>query len=113
MSKKRIPIFPKEQKVLAAFGERIRLARLRRNISAETMAKRAACSRMTLSKAEQGSPSVAFRTYVRILTALHLTDDISLLATDDHVRGRLEEAGIQTPKRVSGPRKTPETATRH
>ncbi len=113
MSKKRIPIFPKEQKVLTEFGERIRLARLRRHISTEAMAKRASCSRMTLHKAELGSPTVAFGTYVRILAALHLMDDINLLATDDHVRGRLEESGIQTPKRVSRPRKTPETVTRH
>lgn len=54
MSKKRIPIFPKEQKVLTEFGERIRLARLRRHISTEAMAKRASCSRMTLHRGSAG-----------------------------------------------------------
>jgi transcriptional regulator with XRE-family HTH domain len=100
MPKKLIPIFPKEQKVLTEFGVRIRLARLRRHISTETMAGRAACSRMTLHKAEQGSPSVAFGTYVRILAALHLMDDIDLLARDDHVGRRLQDLAIQIPKRI-------------
>lgn len=97
MAKEKIPIFPKEQKLLTEFGERIRLARLRRNISAETMAKRASCSRMTIHKAEMGSPSVAFGTYLRILAALHLADDISLLARDDELGRRLQD--IKLPKR--------------
>lgn len=80
-----------QQKLLTEFGERIRLARLRRNISAETMAKRASCSRMTIHKAEMGSPSVAFGTYLRILAALHLADDISLLARDDELGRRLQD----------------------
>lgn len=97
MAKEKIPIFPKEQKVLTEFGERIRLARLRRNISTETMAIRAACSRMTLHKAELGSPTVAFGTYARILAALHLLDDISLLARDDELGRRLQD--LEMPKR--------------
>lgn len=97
MAKERIPIFPKEQKVLSDFGERIRLARLRRSISAETMAKRASCSRMTLHKAELGSPTVAFGTYLRILAALHLVEDINLLARDDEVGRRLQD--LDLPKR--------------
>ncbi|WP_373877871.1 helix-turn-helix domain-containing protein [Pseudomonas turukhanskensis] len=97
MAKEKIPIFPKEQKVLIAFGERIRLARLRRNMSAETMAARASCSRMTLHKAELGSPSVAFGTYLRILAALHLSEDINLLARDDEVGRRLQD--LELPRR--------------
>lgn len=97
MAKELIPIFPKEQEVLTAFGERIRLARLRRHISAETMAKRASCSRMTLHKAELGSPTVAFGTYVRILAALHLMGDIDLLARDDELGRRLQD--LELPKR--------------
>ncbi|MDA8059424.1 MAG: hypothetical protein M0Z37_03640 [Nitrospiraceae bacterium] len=38
MSSKKHPIIPSEQKLLADFGERMRLARLRRTISAETLA---------------------------------------------------------------------------
>ena len=104
MAKEFIPIFPKEQKLLTAFGERIRLARLRRRISTATMATRASCSRMTLHKAELGSPTVAFGTYVRILAALHLIDDIDLLAKDDELGRRLQDLGIKTSKkRVNRP----------
>ena len=97
MAKKRMLIFPKEQKVLTEFGERLRLARLRRQISAETMAKRANCSRMTLHKAELGSPTVALGTYLRILAALHMTHEINLLARDDEVGRRLQD--LELPKR--------------
>ncbi|MGE6794005.1 hypothetical protein ACQKFS_18510 [Pseudomonas guineae] len=44
MPKTLIPIFPKEQKILAEFGARIRLAKLRRHLSTETIDVRAACS---------------------------------------------------------------------
>lgn len=107
MAKEFIPIFPKEQKLFTAFGERIRLARLarlRRRSSTATMATRASCSRMTLHKAELGSPTVAFGTYVRILAALHLIDDIDLLAKDDELGRRLQDLGIKTSKkRVNRP----------
>ena len=48
------PIFPSEQKILINLGERIRLARLRRGLSAETVAERSSISRMTLHRAEKG-----------------------------------------------------------
>lgn len=97
MSKKKLRIYPREQKVLTEFGERLRLARLRRSISTETMAKRADCSRMTLHKAELGSPSVALGTYLRILAALHMYEEINLLARDDEVGRRLQD--LELPKR--------------
>lgn len=60
----------------AASGERFRLARLRRELSAETFAERASNSRMTLHRAEKGSPAVAMGTYLRILAVLRLQNDI-------------------------------------
>ncbi|MFV0372147.1 MAG: helix-turn-helix domain-containing protein [Azonexus sp.] len=64
----------------AASGERFRLARLRRELSAETLAERASTSRMTLHRAEKGTPAVAMGTYLRILAVLRLQNDIGLLA---------------------------------
>ena len=97
MPSKKQPIFPSEKKLLAEFGERLRLARLRREISAETLAERASISRMTLHRAEKGSPAVAMGTYLRILAALHLQDDIALLAQDDQLGRRLQD--LDLPKR--------------
>ena len=77
--------------MLADFGERLRLARLRRNISAETLAERSSISRMTLHRAEKGSSAVSMGTYLRILAALHLQDDINLLAMDDKLGRKLQD----------------------
>lgn len=95
MPSKRQPIFPNEKKLLAEFGERLRLARLRRELSADTLAERASISRMTLHRAEKGSPAVAMGTYLRILAALHLQDDIGLLAQDDKLGRRLQDLELR------------------
>lgn len=94
-------IFPSEQKLLTGFGERIRLARLRRKLSAETVATRAGISRMTLSRAEGGTASVTIGTYLRILSVLHLAEDLERVASDDKLGRRLQDLGLPTPKRVS------------
>lgn len=91
MPSKKQPIFPSERKMLADFGERLKLARLRRKISAETLAERSSVSRMTLHRAEKGSPAVSMGTYLRILAALHLQGDINLLAVDDKLGRKLQD----------------------
>lgn len=94
MPSKKQPIFPKERALLSDFGERLRLARLRRKIPAETLAERSSISRMTLHRAEQGSPAVSMGTYLRILAALQLQDDINLLAADDKLGRRLQDIDL-------------------
>ena len=88
MPSKPQPIFPNEQKILVNLGERIKLDRLRRGMSAEVLAQRSSISRMTLHRAEKGHAAVALGTYLRILAALQLQDDFNLLAKDDQL-GRL------------------------
>ena len=100
MPSKKQPIYPSEKKILADLGERLRLARLRRGISAEILAHRSSISRMTLHRAEKGSPAVSMGTYLRILAALHLADDINLLAMDDKLGRKLQDLEL-TKKRGS------------
>jgi hypothetical protein len=85
------PIFPSEQKILLSLGERIKLARLRRGLSAEILAERSSISRMTLHRAEKGYAAVAIGTYLRILAALQLQDDLNLIAQDDALGRRLQD----------------------
>lgn len=79
-------LYPSQQKALSEFGERLRLARLRRRMSAETLAARASISRTTLARAEEGSKSVSIGTYIRILAVLHLLDDLTLVAQDERAK---------------------------
>lgn len=94
MPSKPQPIYPAERKILTNLGERIRLARLRRGISAETLAERSSISRMTLHRAEKGFPAVAIGTYLRIMAALQLQDDFNLLAKDDLLGRRLQDLDL-------------------
>ena len=52
MPKTKAVIFPKSRETLAALGENLRLARLRRNIRAGLQAERAGISRATLHKSD-------------------------------------------------------------
>ena len=92
------PIFPSEEKILVSLGERIRLARLRRGLSAEIVAERSSISRMTLHRAEKGYPAVSLGTYLRILASLQLQNDFNLLAKDDLLGRRLQDLALPKPK---------------
>ena len=83
-------------------GEQIKLARLRRNLSRAQVAERAMCSELTEARVEKGSPTVAIGTYLRILYALQLEDDILLIAKDDPLGQQLQDiALLRNRKRAS------------
>jgi transcriptional regulator with XRE-family HTH domain len=96
---KTIPaLLPRAARLLAGFGENLKLARLRRKFSAESVAQRAGITRRTLSKVEQGDPGVALGIYARVMQVLRLENDLAHLAVDDVLGRKLQDAGI-TPKR--------------
>ncbi len=104
MSKKTTVILPQTQEILHQMGEQIRLARLRRHISAELVAERAGISRMTVCSIEKGSPSVAIGSYATVLHALNGMDkDLLLVAKDDALGRKLQDLGL--PTRCRAPRK--------
>ena len=82
-------------------GEQIKLARLRRNLSRAQVAERAMCSELTEARVEKGSPTVAIGTYLRILYALQLEDDILLIAKDDILGRELQDIAVINRKRAS------------
>ena len=88
-------IFPQQQRLLAALGERLRLARLRRKLSAAAVAQRAGLSRTTLYKAEHGDAALTLGSYLRVLAALGLDSDIDALAADDKVGRTLQDLALQ------------------
>ena len=56
MKSRKAILMPSSQKVLKKLGENIKLARLRRKLSAEQVAERADISRSTLWHEEKGAP---------------------------------------------------------
>ena len=93
-------------KILPLLGERIKLARLRRRWRAESVAERAGISRSTLWQVEKGNPSVALGAYFLVLFALNLEQDLLLVAKDDVLGRKLQDAGL--PTRSRAPRKKTE-----
>lgn len=88
------PPFPASRRQLAAFGERLRLARKRRKISTVLMAERAGISRDTLNRVEKGDPAVSFGTYLRVLRVLGLDGDLELLAGEDRLGRKLQDLAL-------------------
>ena len=75
-------------------GEQIMLARKRRHLSMQDIADRATVTRLTVSKVEHGDPSVSMGIYARVLYALNLEKDLSLLAADDALGRQLQDAEL-------------------
>jgi transcriptional regulator with XRE-family HTH domain len=93
-------LYPNQAKLLRELGQRLREARLRRRFSVSLVAERADVSRPTLNKVEAGDAAVTLGTYLRVLGVLGLEKDLSLLASDDALGRRLQDAGLQTPRRA-------------
>jgi|SRR6056297_932815 len=81
--KKKPQLLPRHLRQFKTLGENLKLARLRRNLTAEMVAQRAGISRMTLNKIENGNPSVAMGNYFMVLHVLGLSDDFGQLADKD------------------------------
>jgi transcriptional regulator with XRE-family HTH domain len=108
MSKKTHILLPAIQRLLAEVGENIRLARLRRNFSATMLAKRAGISRTTLQAVERGDANVAFSAYATVLLCLGLEKDLKLLARDDELGRKLQDAGLPIKARAPKLKKSDE-----
>jgi transcriptional regulator with XRE-family HTH domain len=100
MPKKKIVLLPKTRRILDQMGENIKLARLRRNLSAELVAQRADISRPTLTAIEQGSATVSIGAYLMVLQSLGLEKDFLLIARDDELGRKLQDAQLTVKRRA-------------
>jgi len=104
VGKKSVVLMPKTKEILETVGEQIKMARLRRRISAELASERAGISRATLWAVEKGSPSVSVGIYAAVLHSLNGMDkDLLLIAKDDELGRKLQD--LELPMRKRAPRK--------
>jgi transcriptional regulator with XRE-family HTH domain len=90
---------------IAQFGQRIRLARLRRGWSVADLASKAGINRNTLTALELGKPGTAIGVCVTVLWVLGLDKSLDAVADPDgDVHGKALEAS-RRPKRAGKTRK--------
>jgi transcriptional regulator with XRE-family HTH domain len=100
MPRKSASPHPPVRRLLRELGENIRLARLRRGFSMELVAERAGMSRPTLRAVESGEPGVTIGSYANVLHSLGLHEDLALIARDDALGRKLQDAGLPTRRRA-------------
>lgn len=99
MKKAAYNILPDTTNVLQTLGEQIKLARLRRGLTATLVAERAGISRSSLWKVERGNPAVAMGIYAAVLHALNgLDTDLLLVARDDELGRQLQDYALLNKK---------------
>ena len=94
-------LLPKYERQLQGLGENIRLARLRRDLSAAQVAERAGIGRNAVMKIEKGDEGVSIGAYLRVLIVLGLEQDLFRVAEDDVLGRKLQDAGLIVGKRAS------------
>ena len=94
-------MLPNLRQALSMIGENIKFARLRRNYSTQMVSERAGISRPTLNAIEKGDPTVAIGSFANVLLVLGLEKDLLLLAANDPLGRKLQDAKLPTKARSS------------
>lgn len=94
MGKSKSVLLPKQERIIIELGQNIKLARLRREITAEQVSERAGIARSTLSKLENGNPGVTVENLLKVLHVLGLEKDLLLIADKDELGRNLQDSKL-------------------
>ena len=94
MARKSAPLLPRTARLLTDLGERLKLARLRRRLTAKMVAERAGMSVMTLRSLESGGAGVTMGAYLSVMQVLGLERDLNKVGEADEMGRRLQDAQL-------------------
>ena len=98
--KTKVSLLPKQQRILKELGRNIKLARLRRKLSAQQVSERANIARMTLYTIERGLATVSIGAYMQVLFVLGLEKDLLNVGRDDELGRKLQDSKLLVKKRA-------------
>jgi transcriptional regulator with XRE-family HTH domain len=101
MAKTIAPLLPSTSELLRRFGDRLRLARLRRRLTAKQVATRAGMAPMTLRNLERGGVGVTMGAYLAVMQVLGMEKDLDLLAAADPLGRELQDARLPVRNKAS------------
>ena len=94
MAKKTSPLLPATEEHLQRLGERLRMARRRRRLSAKQVAERAGMAPMTLRSLERGGSGVTMGAYLAVMQVLGIERDLDLLGQADPLGRELQDSRL-------------------
>lgn len=104
MVRKKAMLTASENCKLKELGARIKRARLRRNMSVESLSEKAGIGESTFYAIERGASTVSIGAYVAVLIVLGIDSDIDTIAMDEDAKKQLHEQNLVKRKRASRPR---------
>ncbi len=100
MGRNKVILLPKIKRILEELGKNIKLARLRRKMSAEQTAERANITRYVLRQIENGAPTVSIGIYAQVLFVLGMEADLKKIAGDDQLGRKLQDINLNVKERA-------------
>jgi transcriptional regulator with XRE-family HTH domain len=94
MSRTTSPLLPATSELLRQLGERLRLARFRRRLSAKQVAERAGMNPMTLRSLERGGSGVTIGAYLAVMQVLGIEKELDHIAQADPLGRSLQDARL-------------------
>lgn len=101
MARRTVILSPSIEDKLKRIGQRIKNARLRRNISAETISNIAGISESTFYAIERGGSTVSIGAYAAVLFILGLDSDLDVVALDEEGKKQFWELNLIKRERAS------------